>query len=366
MSLVIVKTPQVNVDLNTTKWSSVHQPIEIQVQRKDVLVQFKRRITPTNNYFRINGVVPSEVKVGDIGMYVSSTNVTFNFKILSISGNTITIDSTSLDSIQLANYSGGYINFISTYSSYYIETKILSVDSSDSYVEVGISKNKPDNQGKALISINEWLKDNVVYNNTFEYNVLNKKIIGEGYKFNFQFREVKNNIAGSWTNLSSSYIYYWVNSVKQIQEKYGFFMGDYVPTFDATRINKAKFQSVFKKPTYFPGFPFSLNFIYSDNLGKLNVRKHETRKDINGSVLSTSDSLLNMTQRFSANRLMLAGNYTSNVKEIDVVLQCTEDDFNTHSPINNGTYTDGSVFNQWVEKDNVKPEVRGFDTGVII
>ena len=102
--------------------------------------------------------------------------------------------------------------------------------------------------------------------NDFLYNKINSKQFGEGSKFNIQIRENYNGISGKYSSLSTNSALFYSNSAKQIQEQYGYNMAEYVPTYDATRTVKAKFQSVFKRPTYFVGYPFSLNFLYSDNM----------------------------------------------------------------------------------------------------
>ena len=103
-------------------------------------------------------------------------------------------------------------------------------------------------------------------------------------------------------------------------------MGDYVPTLDDTRANKAKFVTDFVKPTYFVGFPFSLSFIYSDNLLNKQISRKQDSFDINGVQIGTTDSAdLDYAQRFFINRLMINESLTSQVKEIDVWLESGSD-----------------------------------------
>jgi hypothetical protein len=98
-------------------------------------------------------------------------------------------------------------------------------------------------------------------------------------------------------------------------------MGSFVPTYDNSRTDKAKFQSVFKRPTYFVNYPFSLNFIYSDNMLNYQVTRKEQTKDINGNIIATTTDNLNMASRLFANRLMLKQGYTSNIKTVDIWLE---------------------------------------------
>ena len=87
-------------------------------------------------------------------------------------------------------------------------------------------------------------------------------------------------------------------------------MGEYVPFFIdlVTPIPKAKFLSDFESPTYFPGFPFSLSFIYSENLVGIESFRNQENYDINGSPTIVGPAVqLNNGEAQEVNRLLIEG-----------------------------------------------------------
>jgi hypothetical protein len=310
----IKKNPSILINGQKSNWFPVHQPITFEIQRIDANVLQKYNVGGTEIHFKLNITIPSTVKVGQKVYYVQGTSSKV-LTIKSISNNHLKFDY----NVSLLSGTYGYFIFIDAYS-HYIETKVSYINGSF-YEAIGTVKNKTDNLGVAKVSVQELLSTKVINQNNFLYDAINKFQVGEGSKFNIQIREVINGVAGNYTSLNDANVLYYTNSANQIQDKYGYNMGSFVPTFDNTRTDKAKFQSVFKRPTYFVGYPFSLNFIYSDNMLNYQVKRKETTKDINGTTIATTSDNLNMNNRLYANRLMLKQGYTSNVKTIDIWLE---------------------------------------------
>lgn len=310
----IKKNPSILINGQKSNWFPVHQPITFEIQRIDANVLQKYNVGGTEIHFKLNITIPSTVKAGQKVYYVQGTSSKV-LTIKSISTNHLKFDY----NVSLLSGIYGYFIFIDAYT-HYIETKVSYINGSF-YEAIGSVKNKTDNFGVAKVSVQELLSTKAINQNNFLYNAINKFQIGEGSKFNIQIREVINGVAGNYTSLNDANVLYYTNSANQIQDKYGYNMGSFVPTFDNTRTDKAKFQSVFKRPTYFVGYPFSLNFIYSDNMLNYQVIRKETTKDINGTTIATTSDNLNMNNRLYANRLMLKQGYTSNVKTIDIWLE---------------------------------------------
>jgi hypothetical protein len=310
----IKKNPSILINGQKSNWFPVHQPITFEIQRIDANVLQKYNVGGTEIHFKLNISIPSSVKVGQKVYYVQGASS----KVLTIKS--ISINHLKFDyNVSLLSGTYGYFIFIDAYT-HYIETKVSYINGSF-YEAIGSVKNKTDNLGVAKVSVQELLSTKTINQNDFKYDAINKFQVGEGSKFNIQIREVINGVAGNYTSLNDANVLYYTNSANQIQEKYGYNMGSFVPTFDNTRTDKAKFQSVFKRPTYFVGYPFSLNFIYSDNMLNYQVKRKETTKDINGTTIATTSDNLNMNNRLYANRLMLKQGYTSNVKTIDIWLE---------------------------------------------
>jgi len=314
----IKKNPSILINGQKSNWFPAHQPITFEMQRVDATVLQKYNVGGTEIHFKLNKTIPTSVITGQKVYYIQGIYSKI-LTVKSVSGNYLKV---AYDSSLLGGSNGIFI-FIDAYKGHYIETKVSFINGS-TYETIGSIKNKTDNFGIARVSVQELLSTKTINQNNFLYDAINKHQFGEGSKFNIQIREVFNGVAGNYTSLTDANVLYYTNSSNQIQDKYGYNMGSYVPTFDNARTDKAKFQSVFNRPTYFVGYPFSLNFIYSDNMLNYQVIRKETTKDINGITIATTTDNLNMNSRLYANRLMLKQVYTSNVKTIDVSLEADE------------------------------------------
>ena len=315
MSISITKNPTILINNNPSRWFPAHQPITFEVTRKDISV-LRKYVIFGQIEFVIQGRLPSSFAVGQLINYVQGSR---NLSLV--------VTGFGQSTIRVAyNYSligglPGFINLTDAFKGYFIETLVSYIDASNVYQLIGSVKNKVNNLGIAKVSVQELLSTKTINQNDFKYNKINAKQFGEGSKFNIQIRENFNGIIGKYTSLVDANVLYYTNSANQIQDKYGYNMGINVPTYDNYRTDKAKFQSVFKKPTYFVGYPFSLNFIYSDNMKNYQIIRKETTKDINGNTIATTSDNLFVAERFFANRLMLKQGYTSNVKTIDIWLE---------------------------------------------
>ena len=357
MGLVALQLPQKDVAAQVSKWQAAHEPVLFKLQRQDQQVNFRYKPTALTLALEMDGTIPSDVSAGDLIQYVEPTGTAYTFTINFISGNTISI----IDNTLTGTVYGGHVNFVGARANWYVESKVLMFDENGALDEIGTLSHQPDVDGKITINVSAWIKSKGVFKNTFDYDQINKAIYGEGGKYQLRFREIyTGNEDPPFVQLFS--IFYWTNSAKQIQDVYGSNMGDYVPTTDGTRTDKAKFMTSFEKPTYFVGYPFSMNFIYSNNLENFAITREEEQFDINDSAVNTSSELLLASERFLVNRLMIEQSYPSNVSEVDVWLESGE--VLDGNPVEEvpadplDTYSDGTIFEPWLEHDQVE-EVAG-------
>jgi len=304
-----------------SKWNAVHHAIQFEMQRKDKTLQSVAFYSSSIVTLQINGTV--EGSVGDTVYFSSGVHVgTGTIQAIIYSGLPYSIIRVNYVATSTSTGIGGFINFVSARPNYYVETKIYGVDETPAYFEIGTSINRPNETGLLKVDAAAFLKTIVSYQDTFKYNQLNKSDASQGGQFNIQYRESWTGTTGSWSGISSVNLYYYVNAAKQIQQVYGSNMGEYVP-FDTafTTEPKAKFLSDFNKPTYFPGYPFSLSFIYSDAVAGSQLVKFEQQKDINDGTVSTNSFDLDPSYLQQVNRLMLEEDYDCATKEVDVWLQ---------------------------------------------
>ncbi len=310
--IAITSTPVRNVNDNASfpsRWFSVHQPMLFNIVRQDHPVSSVQVIGA--NYRIILPSIPAGLAAGQRVWLKSGANNQL-VTVTSITGLQVHITGTNLTAITV----GGYINLIDARKNYYIEFKIFGVDANSVYFQVGTHDAKPSPDGSFSFDPHGYLKKLTGMGDRFPYNVLNKKQIDKGSRFNFTYQEFWTGSSTTPSTLATATTYYWVNGMRQLHDRYNFNFGAYVPFIT---LDTAKFLSVFKAPTYFPGFPFSLSFIWSDKVaGRLLQRVEDYDVNDPGSPLVTTQ--LDHSQHSAVNMMMLAGGYPSTLKEIDVWL----------------------------------------------
>lgn len=319
--ITVVSQPQRNINDDPaipSRWSAVHQPIQFAMRRTDIDVAIITSGTGGNVRINVNDPITG-ASVGT-NLFINSGSY---FGTYEITNNHSTIPRWIEIDLPYTSFAvGGYINLLSR-ENYYVETEIYGVDTSGTftYYKLGTSINKPDDEGNVIVDVASWLKSLVAYNETFSFDVLNKKDETLGGMYNIKYREVYNGVAQAFSAMSSTLVNYYVNSAKQIQQRYGQNMADYVPAL--IQLNQ-KFMSDFEKPTYFAGYPFALTFIYSDLITGYEVFKLESTKDLNGTEIANNYYELDNAQSQRVNRLMLEEGYSPNVNEVDVWLEFGE------------------------------------------
>ena len=356
--IAITKRPQVKItgdSLNTSKWVGVHQPVEFHVQRKDYTITSKGGVSNQQQndgsvialtWFRVLTV--SGISNGDTVTFMCGPEEkkrSFTLKVAKIFPDTtntysfIFFDLNNIvDAHKITDYKA-YINV--SRKSYYIECFVYQSYKNESLELAGVVKSKTDVWGRGSINIQKVLSSNIVNYNKGTYDKINEKVFDSGGIYNIKLREVYEGFIGEFTTLLDTDNLFYVNGSKQLQEENGYNFGEFVPTLNDSRTNKAKFLSVFNKPTYFKGYPFDLSFIWSDNLVAKQITRHE---DINGLGSPTSTDLL-MSGRGFVNRLMLSGSFASTVKTLNVWLE-SGGNTNQNPSTGTGTLTGvGTVFN---------------------
>jgi len=158
------------------------------------------------------------------------------------------------------------------------------------------------------LDIAEYAND-YLYSTLQNITVRNKKDTGSTLKIYFTY--VIYNKYEDPDTLSARTIYTEqyiavTSSAMQFGDKYGSNMAKYLPfAFDAPTQYKSEMLTMFKEPVYFEGFPFTLSFIYNEDIASHEVHINESRLDVNKSLLSTVVSDLDTTQAGVINLLTL-------------------------------------------------------------
>ena len=298
MSTSLVSTPEkeINFDpLTISKWNATHHPIKFGLQRRDYEVDV---ITLGG----LGALIECTITAGLTGLasdeFVVGKTVYLNVLGASPGSGNFVIDSivdpatvllVNPDFVTLTG--SGYLNDLER-ANFFIETFIYD-KSSGVNVLVQSSINKPDATGFVEVDVSSFLKSLVGYVDTFSYSIINEKDLTLGGIFNIEYRE-------NWFEFTGGTVvpgidYYFTNSSKQIGDRYGSNMGEYVPFEQFTTGDPAKFLTDFKKPTHFPNFPFSLTFINGDEMTGIDTRVIQDDFNINNISAGSTSTLIDVS-----------------------------------------------------------------------
>ncbi len=214
----------------------------------------------------------------------------------------------------------------------------------------------PGIDGKTRADISAYLQSLVNAKDNFKYDVLNWRDMDRAASFTIRYREV-------WDADSSVWYYapqplYVTYSAKQLGDKYGGNMAEYVPFLNELNPNyKAKFLTMFTEPTAWVGLPYDNSFIFSEYIVGSSVKVRTTSLNINreqvsggvvnsfllnndaGYILNTDLSRLiiqegalppvsndGILEQLGINRLMLAGAPGTNVEYFQIQLYTGTDE----------------------------------------
>lgn len=346
MGFNLLTFPQLEIESTfVSRWNCVHHPIKYTGQRQDAkILNFVNGGTAT---ICVVDAVPADVEVGSIIQYLSSDQqITGETEVLNIIGNNLILGPLGV------GFSSGTL-LVSSRVGYFLTVRIYGVDEAYAWTLVGEAEFKPDTLGRLEISINAFLKKLVRFADGYDYAAINKRFNDQGSRFTITYREEWQGYTGDFTEFNAKANYFWTNGTKQLREPHNFNAGELV-TFPTGP--KAKFASDFDRPTMFRGFPFSLTFIYSDNLGGYAVNRVVETFDVNGSnIAGPTPMVLDATQGGGVNRLFVDSNQATSVDFVEVWLE--QDGIGTEViGWDTGTYSDGSYTELYAEElpDNLE------------
>ena len=268
----VINKPIANItgdENNQSKWVGAHQPIEFEIQRKDynVLAIWNQTINNTAcKVFQIQGNRVSDFAVGSTFNYVCSDDTLYSFTLTVFnvdfdgSRTYVSFERAGVFNISKISANQAFVNV--NRLGYYIETLVYIFDKAGVGTLVGTLRTKTDTFGKSKVNVQKVISSYLSLENKFEYDKINKAQPTQGGQYQIRCREVYGVFEGKFTSMLGGDVLFYVNGSKQLQDPNNFNFGEFVPTQNDARENKAKFLSVFNRPTYFNGYPFSLSFIY--------------------------------------------------------------------------------------------------------
>ena len=328
--ITVTKKPQTAIkgdEANLSKWVGVHQPVEFEVQRKDYTVnQIWDEVFDGVNQkvFRILGGA-QDFAVGTTFNYICESDTlrayTLTVARMYTAGSTtyVAFNTDDVYEVNKLVINQAFVNVVR--KGHYIETLVYISDKAGEQELQGVLRSKTDVFGKAKVNIQKLLSSALSLENRFDYDVINQAQPIQGGIYSMRCREVYGDVVGKFAFQLPNDTMHYVNGSKQLQEPNNFNFGEFVPTLNDARENKAKFLSVFNRPTYFNGYPFSLSFIYSDNCKDKQLQRVEEDLNINGVKSAQDKTNLFVDERAFVNRLMISQDYPSSIKSVNVWLE---------------------------------------------
>lgn len=182
---------------------------------------------------------------------------------------------------------------------------------------IASNRYKPEGNGKMIVDISSFLKP--LIQNNYGYPLsgeLNKKSDKDSLEFFIKYSENSLNSTGTLIS-DEGQSFFCSNSVRQIGSTQN--MAEYVTIGKGDL--EAKWLTEFIEPVYFDGYPFNLNFIYSELIAGSELKLVVTHFDINKNVLGIFDYDLDETQSRAINYLRLDDTLPDNVAYVSWVLE---------------------------------------------
>lgn len=312
-----------------SRWGCARQPYLFELQRRDYQLISTNEDGSGNVVLRVayDANLPLEILIGSEVYFASTLDASGNAGHYGEVG-VVTSIATAVGAYHLLYTStpavvpstnGGFLNVVSR-QNYYTSIVMTLYDAVNNKDHLVYAKLKPGMNGKARFDASEYITSYLVKEAPTSYSSVNVRDTRVYGRFTLSYNE-------HWTGSSNIAVsdasneYYFVDAVKQLKDQYGQNLLSHLP-FPELFAPGAKFLTEFIKPTFFPGYPFDLWFIYPKELSTAPVTREEDELTFSGAALTTQSASLDISQRDGVNRLRLKETgYSAGTAQLDVYLK---------------------------------------------
>lgn len=318
---LLASDPGVNTSgSNVSRWNAAFNPIVFTYQRKDfevtsavLYIEQLPLINITGTTFAINGdltTLAATIAANRLSganqlqyyAYINAGNYKGTYLILNCTANSISV------LVPFVATAAGFMNSDNMRPYYKIITQIQYNDPLTGQAFIVNSNNRSRMDGSIRADLSTFLKSLLKATdlNGSDYNHVNYRDYNLSASYRIAYCESWDD--GSDSGYQSAFIqlastYYVTYTARQLGDKYGGNMGEYVPFKIVTP--PAKWVTDFKTPVHSIGFPFDMSFIYGEDLAGLQLYYQITLLDINKNPLPNAVSigyLLNEDQSYLLNQ----------------------------------------------------------------
>ncbi len=293
---LLISDPGVPINTNTSRWNAAFNPINFKYQRKDFEVASASLYNTggvTGTTLAINGdvsilagLVAQNVIAGAnatiLYVYVNAGPYKGVFVVIDCAATTVSIKAT------FTTTATGYLNSSNIRPYYKIITNIQYNDPVTGQPLLVQSFNRPNTNGEITANLSSFLQSLLKAVDKSDYNTINYRDINLSTSYRISYAESWDD--GTVNGYTSVFIdlpdtYYVVYAAKQLGQKYGGNLGQFVPFKNTS----AKFLSDFETPVYSLTFPFDIGFIYGEDLAGLQLYFKIIPLDINKNQLNANE-----------------------------------------------------------------------------
>lgn len=314
MSFTITRRPE-KLFASTTKlsrWTAAHNPYIFEFTREDVQIY---NTAIRNAYSTTLPTVWTNTDLSQLGgilsvgdtVYINSGVYNGIYTVHAINGQYLTIDTPFI-----GNGGSGRLNFTQTLINYRATINVYDRET-DAIIDTVYPK--PDTTGLMLCDVSGIIRSTIetAFNaDQSDINVANKGLSGGfyiGYSYSYTLIINGTPTPFNFNEVVDETVYYWTSSARQITgdislgiNGIGQNLKEYVPkNFNGS---EAKFLTMFERPTYFEGFPFTLSFLYDRDFSSNYLVRHQQDVNVNGvNVGSETDNNLLVSGRHYLNQM---------------------------------------------------------------
>lgn len=298
---------------NLARWNSAFNPVVFKYQRKDfqvtsitvapdginILVSINANVSavkPRSNISTGNVLQPTVTSAGDY-VYLQTANYSGSYEVLVTNSGSLVVNCPFV-----ANDGSGFVNINSLRPYYQLQTQITYVDPVSNKFKTITSTNTPDSAGYCRVDLSNFLQSLVQAKDNSNYSAINYRDMQLSASYTVKYAEVWAGNNPTWVSITRPY--YVVYSAKQLGDKYGGSLAEYVPFL--LGYQPAKWITDFVNPVYNYLFPFDLGFIFSEYITSVSPFYVITLLDINQNPLVNQNVntsfLLNQDGGFQLNQ----------------------------------------------------------------
>ena len=258
---------------NVSRWVAAFNPIVFKYQRKDFKVvsitQFSPNVLKVVFSAQVTGFEFNKIKKE--GVYIKTAKYELNAVPLPVNyeraaGSSIfspMYNYILISAVFNGNDAGGFMNAHGMKENYRIVTSVTIGDSPFNRKTID-AVHSPGVDGVTKANIQSLIKNIVSPESKFNYDLINFKEPNLAASFTIGYKEVWE--TGQSKYYTTKYPFYVVYAAMQLQEKGAGNLFEYVPFLSAPSNQKAKFLTRFINPPFYLGLPFSIQFLYSENV----------------------------------------------------------------------------------------------------